>query len=80
MKNQHWLYQTETRRKLWIAAIVILALTVVAEIFIHMHAYFSIADFFGFNVIYGFLSGVVLIVIARVFSVLLKRKGDYYDR
>ena len=78
--KQHWLYQPETRRKLWIAGIVILALTVVAEIFIHMHAYFSIADFFGFNVVYGFLSGVVLIVIARVFSVLLKRKDDYYDR
>lgn len=78
--KQDWLYQPETRRKLWIAGIIILALAVVAEMFIDMHSYFSIADFFGFNVVYGFLSGVVLIVIARVFSVLLKRKDDYYDR
>jgi len=77
--KQHWLYLPATRRKLWIAGISILVLTVIAEFFIHLHAYFSITEFFGFYAVYGFLSCVILIVIAKLLGWLLKRKEDYYD-
>jgi hypothetical protein len=77
--KQHWLYLPATRRKLWIAGIAVLVLTVIAELFIHPHAYFLIAEFFGFFAVYGFLSCVILVVIANLLGWLLKRKDDYYD-
>jgi len=78
--KQHWLYLPATRRKLWIAGISILVLAVIAEFFIHLHAYFSIVKFVGFYAVYGFMSCVILIVIARLLGLLLKRKEDYYDK
>ena len=77
--KQHWLYLPATRRKLWIAGITILVLTVIAEFFIHIHAYFEIAEHFGFFSVYGFLSCVILIVISKLLGWLLKRKEDYYN-
>jgi hypothetical protein len=80
MMKQHWLYQPESRRKLRIAGIVVLVFIVIVEIFVPMPAYFPVANFSGFNAVYGFLSGLALVLIARLLVVLLKRGEDYYDR
>lgn len=78
--KQHSLYTLAMVWKFRITGVVILVLAVVAEIFIHTHAYFSIVDFFGFNALYGFLSGVIFIILARIIGAMLKRGDDYYDR
>ena len=77
--KKHWLYREENRSKLWKASAMILALTLGAELFIHVHAYFPIADFFGFQAIYGFLSCVGMVVFAKVLGLVIKRRDDYYD-
>ena len=46
--SDHWLARPETIRKLWIVFIAILALTVVAELFIKRKAYFGFDEIFGF--------------------------------
>lgn len=77
--KQHWLYRPGTPRKLWIAGIVILLLTIVAEPFITLHPHFSIESLFSFYALFGFVSCVVMVVFAKLLGFLVKRKDDYYD-
>jgi len=77
--KQHWLYRSGTPRKLWIAGIIILLLTIVAEPFISLHPHFSIEDLFSFYALFGFISCIAMIVVAKLLGVLVKRKDDYYD-
>ncbi|MCG8325010.1 MAG: hypothetical protein MI673_05795 [Thiotrichales bacterium] len=77
--NKHWLYREENRGKLWKGSIAILVLTVVLEFVIHLHAYFPVTDFFGFNALYGFLACVGMVIFARLLGVFIKRRDDYYD-
>ena len=77
--KQHWLYRPGTPRKLWIAGLIILLLTIVAEPFITLHPHFSIEHLFSFYALFGFISCVVMVVVAILLGVLVKRKDDYYD-
>jgi hypothetical protein len=64
---------------LWRIFIAILALTVVAELFIEIHPHFAVERLFGFNALYGFVACAALILIARGLGVFLKRPERYYD-
>ncbi|MEM1080540.1 MAG: hypothetical protein AAGH65_03070 [Pseudomonadota bacterium] len=78
--SDHWLVRPNTIRLLcWISA-VILAATVAAQFFIHVHSYFPIGEVFGFNAVYGFLTCVAMVVFAKVLGVALKRPVDYYQK
>lgn len=77
--EKHWLYQPSTIKKLWVYSIVILLITVIAEIFITLHPHFSVAGYFAFHAIYGFGSCVLMILFARVLGAGIKRQDDYYD-
>ncbi len=78
--KQHGLYRPEMRRRFWIAGIVVLMLTILAESLIELHTEFPIADWFGFNAVYGFMSCVAMIIIAKLLGVFIKRRDDYYDQ
>lgn len=78
-KEQHWLYRQENRRKLRMAGIVALLLSVIAELLIVLHPYFAIADIFAFHAVFGFISCVLLVLIAWLLGILIKRRNDYYD-
>jgi hypothetical protein len=78
-KDDNWLVRASTIRLLWIVFIVILALTVIADLFIDHHGSFGIDGTIGFYAWYGFLSCVVLVVGAKGLGILLKRKDTYYD-
>ena len=82
MKDQdHWLVRPGTIRILWIAFIIILALTVIPDLFIHQHEYFGIESTFGFYAWYGFGACVVMIVAAKALgAAFLKRPETYYER
>lgn len=43
-----------------------------------MHGEFEIEHFYGFYAVYGFISYVSLIVIAKLLRKILMRKEDYY--
>lgn len=57
-----------------------LVLLLISEFFIEKHPYFSWAAFPAFYAVYGFLSCVVIIVVAKLLGKLWLQKGeDYYD-
>ena len=77
--KQHWLYRVENRGKIWKASAVVLGLTLAAEFFIHIHAYFPGTGLFGFHALYGFMTCIGMVVFAKVLGYLIKRRDDYYD-
>ncbi len=79
MSRKHWLVRPGTIRLLWIASAAILAALVVAGVFVHGHAYFTIDGIFAFNAWYGFLTCVAMVAAAKVLGVFIKRQDSYYD-
>ena len=77
--TDHWLVRPATIRRLWIAFVAVLIVTVVADVFIDRHGEFGIDGSIGFYAWYGFLSCVMLIFGARLLGVLLKRRDGYYE-
>lgn len=75
----HWLMRRTTRRWLWRCGIGLLALTLLAQAFVHMHAWFGVDGWFGFHAIYGFLACVGMVLLAKLIGLLLKRPDTYYD-
>jgi hypothetical protein len=79
MNQVHWLVRPRTIRVLWIGFIVVLALTLVPDFFIHPHTYFGVEGTFGFFGWYGFLTCAAMVVVAKVLGIFLKRTDTYYD-
>lgn len=77
--GDHWLVRPTTIRGLWIAFIIILALTVLANLVVKPHGDFGIDGTFGFYAWYGFLTCVLMIVVSKGLGHFLKRPDDYYD-
>lgn len=69
----------ENVRRLLKGFFVALVLVLLAEFFVDMHGEFSVEHFFGFYAVYGFISYVTLIFVAKFFRKILMRKEDYYD-
>lgn len=79
MNDKHWLVRPSTIRLLWVVFAVVLALTVVAQVFVHMHPHFEIEALFGFYAWYGFGVCVLMVIAAKLLGFVLKRKETYYD-
>ena len=77
--KQHWLVRPGTIRLLWALFILVLALVVLASLFMDVHAWFRLDGTFAFNAWYGFATCIGMIVIAKLLGRLLHRKEDYYD-
>ena len=78
-QRPHWLLRPETIRKLWFTFYLILAITLLAGLFIHPHAYFGIDGSFGFYAWYGFITCVAMVLFAKLLGLFLKRPEDYYS-
>ena len=74
----HWLTRPPIIRRLWIVFIAVLAMTVLAELFIQRHPAIGIDGVFGFNAWYGFGACVAMVLLARLLGLILKRRDDYY--
>lgn len=59
---------------------IVLAALLVADFFIHKHGYFHWEDKACFFAAFGFVSYVLLIIVAVVLRFLVKRDEDYYDK
>ncbi|MBI2294081.1 MAG: hypothetical protein HYU73_27840 [Betaproteobacteria bacterium] len=79
MMQPHWLTRRETIRLLWIVFAVVLAATVIAELFVAHEAHFEIETILGFNAWFGLLACAGLIAFAKLLGVLLKRHERYYE-
>ena len=75
----HWLYRRESIPKLWLAGGALLALTLVLDVFVDLHAHFGFADWLSFNAFYGFFSCVLMVLFAKGLALFVKRPDDYYS-
>ena len=78
-KNKHWLVRLTTIRWLWRILVATLALTLVAQFVFPVKGYFGVDGWFGFGAAYGFISCLILVLVAKVAGILLKRNDKYFD-
>lgn len=76
----HWLTRPSTIRRLWIGFVIVLVLTVLADLRMEHEAHFSVERWFGFHAAWGFLACAAMIVVAKAIGLVLKRPDDYYER
>jgi hypothetical protein len=62
-----------------IGGALVLAVLVGADALIDFTPHFGIDGIFGFHAVYGLLSGVLVVVVAKIASIFLKRTDTYYD-
>lgn len=63
---------------MWKSFTAVLALTVLAELFVEKHPHFDAERFFGIYALYGFLACAALILIAKAVGAILKRPDSHY--
>ena len=66
-------------KRLRMGFFIALVLLLIAESFVEMHGEFSVEHFYGFYAVYGFISYVLLIFVAKILRKIIMRRGDYYD-
>ncbi len=76
----HWLDEPRNVKRLWRAFLVVLALTVLAELLVHLHPKFEIESEFGFSAWFGFMACAAMIVVAKALALVLKRPDTYYGK
>lgn len=77
--DEHWLDKPQNIQKLWRGFLLVLVLTVVAELFVDLHPHFEIEGWMGFNAAYGFSTCLLMIVAAKLLGVLFKRPDTHYE-
>ena len=77
-QQDHWLTRPATIRRLWWCFAVLLASTVVAQLFVDVKGYFGVDGWIGFAAAFGFFSCLAMVLVAKGLGVLLKRGEDYY--
>ena len=78
-ENRHWLDDPGHVKLLWRGFLVVLAITVMAELVVHLHPHFAIESVFGFAAWFGFAACAAMIAAAKALALLLKRPDSYYD-
>ena len=77
-KDDAWLVRPSSIKLLWRVLWGVLALTVLAQLFIPVKGYFGIDGWFAFGAIYGFLCCLIMVLFAKVLGYVLKRDENYY--
>lgn len=77
--DEHWLTRPGSIKRLWIIFGAVLALTVLAELWISNDPHFEMERLFAFNALYGFLACAAMILVAKALGLLLKRPDTYYE-
>ncbi len=68
------------RNQLSIALAVVCGMLLVADFFYDKHAKYPLENLFGSYALAGFLGSVAFVLIARLASLIIRRREDYYDR
>ena len=75
----HWLVRPATIKKLWWTGSGVLAMTVIAQLFLPLKGYFGIDGWPAFGAVFGFASCVLMVLGAKALGLLLKRDESYYQ-
>jgi hypothetical protein len=76
--KNHWLDEPRNVKRLWRGFLALLAVVVAAELLITLHPHFGIDALPAFHAVYGFVACAVMIVVAKLLGLLLKRPDTYY--
>jgi hypothetical protein len=79
MNDRHWLDEPRNLRLLWRLFLMVLALTVAAELLVELHPHFEVEGLFGFHAWFGLLACAAMIFGAKALGMLLKRPDSYYE-
>lgn len=77
---RHWLDEPRNVKLLWRGFLVVLALTLLAELIVHLHPHFGIESVFCFHAWFGFLGCAAMIGVAKALAHVLKRPDTYYGK
>ncbi len=77
--GDHWLVRPRTIRILWVVFCIVLALTLLAQAVVVIKPAFGLDGWPGFAAVFGFLSCLALVLLAKLLGLLLKRRDDHYD-
>lgn len=67
-----------TKRLLW-ALYGLCFATLVADLFYHKHAYFTVDGYFGIHAAYGFVAFLLIVFVGGALRRVLMRPEDYYE-
>ena len=76
--DEAWLVRPASIKLLWRVFWVILALTVLAQLLFKVKGYFEVDSWLGFGAVFGFLSCLAMVLVAKFLGIFLKREDDYY--
>ena len=77
-EDDSWLSRPSTIRLLWRIFAVVLVLSVAAQFAFKVKGYFGLDGWLGFGAAYGFLSCLVMVLVAKALGWVLKRDERYY--
>ena len=77
-ESLHWLVRPATIRRLWYGFSAVLVVVVLAQVVIPVKGYFGVDGWFGFGAVYGFLSCLLMVLVAKVLGLFLKRPQGYF--
>ncbi|MBH88815.1 MAG: hypothetical protein CMF71_06290 [Magnetovibrio sp.] len=77
--ESHWLVHPKTIKNLWKGGLLLLVILIFADFLITPHPYFIIDSTFGFYAWYGFFSCALMVIVAKVLGLLVKRSDTYYS-
>ena len=77
-EDDSWLSRPSTIRLLWRVFALVLATSVAAQLLFKVKGYFGMDGWLGFGAVFGFLSCVAMVLVAKALGWILKRDEDYY--
>ena len=77
-EDDAWLARPSTIRLLWRVFAVVLAVAVAAQLLFTVKGYFTVDGWLGFGAIFGFLSCVAMVLVAKVLGWVLKHDEHFY--
>ncbi len=79
MKN-HWITRPKTIKKLCVLMGIILFLSVFVQFLFPIHGHFEIEESFAFAAWFGFVSCILMVVVAKLLGFVIKRSDNYYKK
>lgn len=77
--RDHWLVRPASIRLMWRLLIAVLVFLVALQLVVEVKGYFLVDGWFGFGAVFGFLSCLAMVLVAKGLGVLLKRPESYYE-
>jgi len=75
-----WVLKKDNIKKLWILLYIVLVFLMLIQFIFPIYGHFAIESWLAFAAWFGFLSCVVMVVVAKILGFLVKREDSYYEK